>query len=234
MKSPISIDDPVKHFFPLLWLLVIGFVGFGLYITWDLGFMQRVYAGDRSYLTSIIALLTLVASGHALWYTLLANHQLGRFQSVAETDMTSTGSATASSDVLIGPNPALEAELEILADRLRAPVEFGWFLVDLAIRLGLAGTIIGFILIFTSLSGEAIVGENALRELLVTMSAGMGTALFTTLVGLTAATFLSCQYLILGRVTEHLISKVIRANLQDSLSSQSLPAAAAGEKPATP
>ena len=102
-----------------------------------------------------------------------------------------------------------ENDLAVLADRLRAPVEAGWFMVDLAIRLGLAGTIIGFILIFGSLSGEKIVGDDALRELLVSMSGGMGTALFTTLAGLIAATFLSLQYLLLGRQTEYVIAAVM-------------------------
>ncbi len=239
-KPLFKIEDPVKHFFPLLWLLVIGFVGFGLYITWDLGFMQRVYAGDRSYLTSIIALLTLVASVHAIWYTLIANYRLEHLEYRALAVNESAASVVAGNQDNSGrsdganlaePTPAIEAELEIVADRLRAPVEFGWFLVDLAIRLGLAGTIIGFILIFTSLSGEAIVGENALRELLVSMSAGMGTALFTTLVGLSAATFLSFQYLILGRVTEHLISKIIRFNLHYPQAPEGLPAEA-GARPA--
>ena len=107
--------------------------------------------------------------------------------------------------------PVDENEMAVLADRLRAPVETGWFMVDLAIRLGLAGTIIGFILIFGSLSGEKIVGDDALRELLVSMSGGMGTALFTTLAGLIAATFLSLQYLLLGRQTEHVIAAVMHS-----------------------
>ena len=41
------------------------------------------------------------------------------------------------------------------------------------------------------------------------MSVGMGTALFTTLAGLVAAIFLSMQYMVLGRQTEHVIASWI-------------------------
>jgi len=106
--------------------------------------------------------------------------------------------------------PLGEAVLERYADRLRSPVDLGWFLVDVTIRLGLLGTIIGFILIFTSLSGVSVDGAEGLRELLVAMSGGMGTALFTTLAGLVGATLLSVQYLILGRAAEHLLGLLAR------------------------
>jgi len=105
---------------------------------------------------------------------------------------------------------ASDSVVEIHADTIRAPIDLGWFLVDLAIRLGLLGTIIGFILIFTSLSTISLDGAEGLGELLVAMSGGMGTALLTTLSGLIGASFLSIQYLILGRQAEYQIALLIR------------------------
>lgn len=100
--------------------------------------------------------------------------------------------------------------LEIYADALRSPVEFGWFVVDLSIRLGLIGTIVGFILIFSTLSGNTSPSTDQIQQLLVSMSSGMGTALYTTLFGLVSATILGFQYMILGREVEHLIGLLIR------------------------
>ena len=176
--------------FGLFWWLVVLVFAFCVYIAWHLGFLELVFVRDKSHITKCIAMLTLGASAHAAWYIILRGTQL---------------------NTLVRNNYKLtdENDLAVLADRLRAPVEAGWFMVDLAIRLGLAGTIIGFILIFGSLSGEKIVGDDALRELLVSMSGGMGTALFTTLAGLIAATFLSLQYLLLGRQTEYVIAAVM-------------------------
>ena len=180
------------HVFGLFWWLVVLVFAFFIYVAWHLGFLELMFVRDKSHITKCIAILTLGASAHAAWYIILRGNQL---------------------NTLVENNHKLtdENELAVLADRLRAPVEAGWFMVDLAIRLGLAGTIIGFILIFGSLSGEKIVGEDALRELLVSMSGGMGTALFTTLAGLIAATFLSLQYLLLGRQTEHVIAAVMHS-----------------------
>ena len=109
-----------------------------------------------------------------------------------------------------------DAIVEIHADSVRAPAELGWFFVDLAIRLGLLGTIIGFILIFASLDNINIEGGDDLKNLLIAMSGGMGTALYTTLTGLVGASLLSFQYLILGRQSEQLLGLLlhIRRGLQ--------------------
>lgn len=103
-----------------------------------------------------------------------------------------------------------DAIVEIHADSVRAPAELGWFFVDLAVRMGLLGTIIGFILIFASLDNISIDGGDDLKNLLIAMSGGMGTALYTTLTGLVGASLLSFQYLILGRQSEHLIGLLLR------------------------
>lgn len=203
VSPPATLAQPASrtHIFALTWWLVVLLFLFGLYVAWDLGYLQQVFARDRSHLTKAIALLTIGATLHAAWNIIRhscslarAGHSAGGIKTQSATD---------------------EILMEVLADRLRAPVELGWFLVDLAIRLGLAGTIIGFILIFASLTGETIVGENALRDLLLSMSGGMGTALFTTLSGLIAATFLSIQYLVLGRLSEYLIAALLQSNLRD-------------------
>lgn len=188
-------------FFHLLaWWLVVVVFAFGLYVAWDLGQLEIIYQRDRSYLTLVISLLVICSTIHAFWQITQKSIWLNRLRIERRAPLF-RHDATNRDEVL-----------EFVADRLRAPVEIGWFLVDLAIRLGLAGTIIGFILIFASLSGETIVGENALRELLVSMSGGMGTALFTTLTGLVAATVLSFQYLILGRLTEQVLGELLLDN----------------------
>ena len=179
--------------YALIWWLVILLFCFGLYIAWDLGFIKPVFSRDQSHITKAIALLTIAACLHSAWHIATYSRVLHDFQK---------------SSIHFNQHEN-HLPIEIIADKLRAPVEAGWFMVDLAIRLGLAGTIIGFILIFSSLTGERIVGEDALQQLLVSMSVGMGTALFTTLAGLVAAIFLSMQYMVLGRQTEHVIASWI-------------------------
>ena len=217
--------DSAEHHFPQLWFLLVSLAVFATYVGWDLGLFSIVFILDRSHIVLVIAGLLVLASCHAAWHIfrfsqriMSANRCLAAephrngvdepdaFLHEFLTDL--TGASTAR-----GSNPESsnsDAILEIYADRLRSPVDLGWFLVDLAIRLGLVGTIIGFILIFTSLSGSSIDGAEGLKQLLVAMSGGMGTALFTTLAGLVAATFMSFQYLILGREIEALVAQLVR------------------------
>lgn len=216
-----------EHHYPQVWLLVTTLAAFALYIAWDLGLLRTIVALDRSYIASIIAALALLATCHAAWHIFLFSRRIeasqialeeaesladttfeDRFLAVYLNDLEDAKSGSRQTDT----NETAESDsvIEIYADKLRSPVDLGWFLVDLAVRLGLVGTIIGFILIFTSLSGSSIEGADGLKELLVTMSGGMGTALFTTLSGLVGATFLSLQYLILGREAETLIGLLVR------------------------
>lgn len=214
--------DPLAlppHLFALIWLLLAGLTVFALAVVHDLGLLQLVFAFDRSNVTMVIAGLVLLGSCHALWHVLLLSgriEQASACLSASNATVTSTtnnptdGFIQAWLHAVADRQPANDELLEVYADKLRSPAELGWFLVDTTIRLGLLGTIIGFILIFTSLSSVSIDGAEGLRDLLVAMSGGMGTALFTTLAGLIGATLLAIQYLILGREAEHLLGLLAR------------------------
>ncbi len=99
---------------------------------------------------------------------------------------------------------------EIYVDKLRSPLELGSFVIDVLIRLGLIGTIIGFIMMLQSfVSGPSPTAEN-IQELLITMSSGMGTALYTTFAGLVASTLLALQHQLLNRNVEGVVAALIR------------------------
>lgn len=227
-RSTADVDSVPDHHFPQIWFLLISTSLFGLYVAWDLRLLSTMFALDKSYVTSLILALVIIASSHAAWHIFLfsrrikyANHLLQNYPQatsfkeydifiqdfVLEVDNDIAMNARHRSQQNSQDNDSL---LDIYADQLRSPVDLGWYLVDLAVRLGLLGTIIGFILIFTSLSDTTIEGSEGLKDLLVTMSGGMGTALFTTLGGLVGGTFLSLQYLILGREVEQLIGSLVR------------------------
>ena len=234
------IDNSLDHYYPQVWLLVMGVIVFGLYVAWDLGLLQVAFEVDRSYLTLVIGFVFVVSSAHAMWHILcfswrilLAKRLLAGYVGLDELrDVYRTekhmrtallslypshflGSFiedinnTAPAKHVTGDTDEL-AILEIYADGLRGPVELGWYVVDLEIRMGLIGTIVGFILIFSSLSGNTVPTTDEIQQLLISMSSGMGTALYTTLCGLVAASFLGFQYMILGREVERLIGLLIR------------------------
>ena len=68
-----------------------------------------------------------------------------------------------------------------LIERVNRGHASGWFLSDLALRLGLIGTVIGFVLMLGSVYELEPGDVSALRELMATMGSGMRVALYTTL-----------------------------------------------------
>ncbi len=95
--------------------------------------------------------------------------------------------------------------IEVYESKLKGPHDIGWFLADLMIKLGLLGTIIGFILMMSSVADITDFDITAMQEVLQKMSTGMGTALFTTLAGLACNMLATAQYHTLDRSVDELL-----------------------------
>ena len=102
-----------------------------------------------------------------------------------------------------GPNAAKGNLAEIFSQKAKGPHDLGWFITDLLLKLGLLGTIIGFILMLGSVADTASLDVNTMQKVLKQMSTGMGTALFTTLAGLVGSILLGAQYLLLDKAFPH-------------------------------
>ena len=92
--------------------------------------------------------------------------------------------------------------------RLKGPQEIGWFVSDMMLKLGLLGTIIGFIFMLGSVSNIADFDVSSMQKILRHMSTGMGTALYTTLAGLTCSVLSAMQYHMLDRHADELIELI--------------------------
>jgi len=63
-----------------------------------------------------------------------------------------------------------------------------WFMSDAYVSIGMIGTLIGFIMVLSTAFGDIDPSEvEQLKGVLATLATGMGTALTTTLVGLTSS-----------------------------------------------
>src|SRR5882757_3616618 len=61
---------------PLLrWLVFTGLCVFAFVLLWRFGLVRQMVAGDRTYLSSIIALLYVSASMHCLWRTIVISRE---------------------------------------------------------------------------------------------------------------------------------------------------------------
>ena len=85
------------------------------------------------------------------------------------------------------------------------------------IKLGLLGTVIGFIFMLNSVAQMETTDLNAAKLMLTQMSGGMRIALFTTLAGLTSGLILGVQYQLLDRAADRLFGLIVTAvDTQDS------------------
>ena len=76
-----------------------------------------------------------------------------------------------------------------------AAAELGWFTSDLCLTVGMIGTVAGFIfMLSTAFASIDVSNVASLQNVLSQMSAGMGTALYTTAAGLISSAFLKIQY----------------------------------------
>jgi biopolymer transport protein ExbB/TolQ len=95
--------------------------------------------------------------------------------------------------------------LDVYESRLKKPHDIGWFVADTMVKLGLLGTIIGFVLMLGTVSNITDIDLNAIQDILTHMSAGMGTALYTTFAGLVCSILAGVQYQMLDRGADDLI-----------------------------
>ncbi|MEQ8662238.1 MAG: MotA/TolQ/ExbB proton channel family protein [Gammaproteobacteria bacterium] len=223
----------------LAWLVVMGFTTFGIVVCWNEGLLALLYASDRSHICLVIGLLYLLGCGHCArraFYLaseieharVLDEHIGDRIVLLRHGD----GPFSVEGHAL-DPDSVLGGHLRVLArrgeDRIaqaqdgeqstlvatliahaKGSQDIGWFLVDVLLKLGLLGTIVGFILMLGSVADTSSLDVNTMQKVLKQMSNGMGTALYTTLAGLVGSMSLGLQYLLLDKGADALIERILR------------------------
>lgn len=198
------------------WLLIVGVIMFGVYLLWDFGLFAKLLNEDVTYLSSIILALFCAITlylGFAAWHLsrqtayafLVDKHpkswahdhlrllQWQREQSTNES----------------------EALLARLVERIHRGHTSGWFFSDILMRLGLIGTVIGFVLMLSTVYQIKDNDVQALQQLLGTMGSGMQVALYTTLAGLGTAMLVSLQCQWLDRCADNLVSQIIELGIEE-------------------
>ena len=88
----------------------------------------------------------------------------------------------------------IESTDAIAEDDMVRWLNHGWFAADSVLKIGLLGTIIGFILMLVPIGELTSFDASSLQSALAAMSAGMAVALYTTLTGLIANIILRFQF----------------------------------------
>jgi len=232
-------DQPSKPFFPLLlWILFFNVILFVAFVVVQEGLWQKVLATDQSKISLLIVVVFVAASLYLAYHLYRSCCYLERtFERLGVRKSAAPISTGALVDGYLQEMAHInQAHLnqtkdtskldqanyifEIYVDQLRSPLDITSFWSDVLIRLGLIGTIVGFIMMLQSFVQGAAPSEENIQALLITMSTGMGTALYTTFAGLVASTLLGLQHQLLSTTVEKVIAGLIRLSDQEPVNDQ--------------
>ena len=216
-------------------LILVGLVLFGFFVLSDRGLLSIALESDRSYISYVILLLYGVLSLHwlVLVKQLATDTKVVDDLNTRINDLKPGGLSVDVRGVSIEGEPVapgicadylqelfqksqrhttnqLEHNLllEVLAERLMSRYAFGHWAADMLLKLGLLGTILGFIMMLSPVGELTDFDPNVLQQLLGQMSGGMAVALYTTMAGLVTSTLLGLQYEMLDTAASRLVDKV--------------------------
>lgn len=206
---------------PLLrWLIFTTVWCFGLVLVWRFGLIRLMINSDKTYISVVICLFYLLATAYCLHRVIVVSSELNRAHRVQRQVMAVGGRlrfigehvlAADGAELLPGRmtnhirNLIIKAGihgdrrldqtllLRGLANSLRAPNQFGSFASDTMLKLGLLGTIIGFILMLAPVSAMDAMDKASMKNSISLMSDGMAIAMYTTLTGLVGSILVRIQ-----------------------------------------
>ena len=193
-------------------LVLLGVISFGTFLAFQYGFVDLLVSADRSYLSSIILTLYLILTLHWVWVGWLLSCELN-YAAMLDGDSVPSAAASLTSGLIERLESSLggarrERVLSLYYDQLMNRHAFGHFATDVLLRLGLLGTIIGFILMLLPVADIKDFDGAVVQRLLASMSGGMAVALYTTLAGLVSSTLLRFQYHVLDSAAVDLANRV--------------------------
>jgi MotA/TolQ/ExbB proton channel family len=224
-------EFPNDHLPLLRWLMFTGVSAFGFVLAWHYGLFHLMLASDKTYISATICVLYLAATAHCFARTVAISRETDSAQRVfslvsnGTRDLRVVGADVMTDEGKRLPpgqvtghirNLILKAGLQGrhridqtlllrgLADALRGPNQLGSFASDALMKLGLLGTIIGFILMLAPIAGLDAADRASVKSSMGLMSDGMAVAMYTTLTGLVGSILLQTQYYMLDEATAKL------------------------------
>ena len=195
-------------------LIVLGLICFGFFILANTGLLQLALTSDRSMISWLILALYSAATLQWLLRARALDQELVLSRAAAGEDahgITPTGNSYVSRilNATASTVPERQQLIETLGDELGNKHAAGHFVADLLLKLGLTGTVIGFILMLLPIGEIEQFDPSLMQQLLAAMSGGMAVALYTTLAGLVTSTLLKMQYYLLDSALAKLINRLL-------------------------
>ena len=201
------------------WFIGVIFFLIFIFILNHLGFLYPLINNDASYITSLILLIFIYFSinvGIELYHlrerylnisnllSVSKNKSKKEINLILQQFLNSKHSDDQSIYTYITAKENNESSKENFEYSLTSKLNIGWLVADGLLKLGLIGTVIGFIIMLSAITEIDGFDFTMMKDMLQNMSKGMEVALYTTLSGLVSSVLLSMQYSYL----EHYIYKI--------------------------
>jgi len=208
------------------WALFIALIAIGAVVSYDYGLLTYLFAADRSRITVLIAVLFVGFSGHCLWILIELSREYRRaltWQSELAVSQRapepSYGGGLVdnfAADVIRSREHPSEVEgnahllMMSLGASFRRRTKVGTYSTDLLYKLGMLGTMVGFVMMLNSMGDLANFDVDTLRGALQKMIAGMAVSLLTTIAGLIGGILLRIEYNIADALVTDISQTTVR------------------------
>ena len=195
----------------IYWIYFISLILIAFYILGSLGFISNIFQADISYISSLITFIV-------IFYLFQCGYYLNKLRDAVyflDKEINSDSNnifIMIYRDYQLTNNISKDNKTSSQEDFKLKLYEFadnGFFVSDLLLKLGIIGTVIGFIIMLSSLSAIDEMNLSKMNNLLLSMSTGMKVALYTTLTGLIGSILLSIQYNFLESKINVFINKAV-------------------------
>lgn len=189
---------------------------FAFFVAIKTGGLSFVIEHDLTYISDAVLLFFIVTTAYCGARALRLSRELAVAQALGGGAPSGVGGDARDSWVMAflrrsdAADPhGREKLVEVLGERLRGPHEIGWFVTETLTKLGLLGTVIGFLVMLTALVGSSQLELSAMQSILRDMASGMGIKIIATVVGLLCNIVLALQWLLLDRCAEKVMSAAL-------------------------
>ena len=195
----------------IYWIYFISLISIAFYVLGSLGFISNIFQADISYISSLITFIV-------IFYLFQCGYYLNKLRDAVYFLDKEINPDSNNIFIMIYRDFQLTNKIskdnktssqEDFKLKLYEFADNGFFVSDLLLKLGIIGTVIGFIIMLSSLSAIDEMNLSKMNNLLLSMSTGMKVALYTTLTGLIGSILLSIQYNFLESKINVFINKAV-------------------------
>src|SRR3954470_12341758 len=226
----VSAADPSERSALLFWMIFTGLSIFAVVLLWRFGLIRLMLTSDRTYISSVIALLYLVTCGHCFLRTRAIAREGAAARRCRAVLAAPEGSTALDAGATSLPRGLVRDHIEslvtkaaaqdyrpvdqtlllrTLADRQRGANGCGAFVSDTLRKLGRLGTIVGFIIMLAPIAGLDAADKVAMRSSMGLMSDGMAVAVYRTMAGASSSSLVRIRYYMLDAASQKVFSDAV-------------------------